>query len=266
MRAALPGGQFPCGAGSFVRVEKTHTVESEGAAWEPLGPAVIRRRLPGWDATVGAVAGADAVLLIDTGSSLHEGAAVRREVTALFGARVTHVALTHPHFDHVLGTAAFAGVRVYGAVGTDALLAPGARAREALLSDALAHGLDAEAAAEAVDVLVAPEHTVTDRLTIDLGGRTAHLVDVGPGHTAHDLAVLVPHGAGERSVVFCGDLVEESAEPQAGADAQPARWPEALDRLLGLGGPGAIYVPGHGAVVDAAFVAAQRDALARRFG
>ncbi|MGG7608629.1 MBL fold metallo-hydrolase, partial [Streptomyces sp. ZG43] len=43
------------------------------------------------------------------------------------------------------------------------------------------------------------------------------------------------------------------------------RWPEALDRLLALGGPDAVYVPGHGAVVDAAFVRAQRDELARRF-
>ncbi|MER7975424.1 MBL fold metallo-hydrolase, partial [Streptomyces sp. NPDC096080] len=60
--------------------------------------------------------------------------------------------------------------------------------------------------------------------------------------------------------------VEESGEPQAGPDAVPAHWPRALDRLLALGGPDARYVPGHGAVVDAAFVRAQRDALAARFG
>ncbi|MBK3589180.1 MBL fold metallo-hydrolase, partial [Streptomyces sp. MBT57] len=40
----------------------------------------------------------------------------------------------------------------------------------------------------------------------------------------------------------------------------------ALDRLLELGGEGAVYVPGHGAVVDAAFVRAQRGSLAERFG
>jgi glyoxylase-like metal-dependent hydrolase (beta-lactamase superfamily II) len=89
------------------------------------------------------------------------------------------------------------------------------------------------------------------------------LANVGPGHTAHDLAVLVP---GDPEVVFCGDLVEESGEPQAGRDAVPSHWPAALDRLLDLGGEDALYVPGHGAVVDAAFVRAQRDALAARFG
>ncbi|NEB84775.1 MBL fold metallo-hydrolase, partial [Streptomyces anulatus] len=58
----------------------------------------------------------------------------------------------------------------------------------------------------------------------------------------------------------------ESGEPQAGRDAITSRWPAALERLLALGGEGALYVPGHGAVVDAAFVRAQRASLAERFG
>jgi glyoxylase-like metal-dependent hydrolase (beta-lactamase superfamily II) len=89
------------------------------------------------------------------------------------------------------------------------------------------------------------------------------LANVGPGHTAHDLVVLVP---GEREVVFCGDLVEESGQPQAGPDAIPSHWPAALDRLLELGGEDALYVPGHGAAVNAAFVRSQRDELTARFG
>jgi glyoxylase-like metal-dependent hydrolase (beta-lactamase superfamily II) len=92
------------------------------------------------------------------------------------------------------------------------------------------------------------------------------LANVGPGHTAHDLALLVPGGADCPPVLFCGDLVEESGEPQAGPDAVPARWPAALDRLLDLGGEDAVYVPGHGDAVNAAFVRAQRDTLAMRFG
>jgi hypothetical protein len=34
--------------------------------------------------------------------------------------------------------------------------------------------------------------------------------------------------------------------------------------MVALGGPDAIYVPGHGAAVDAPFVRAQRDWLAAR--
>ena len=103
-----------------------------------------------------------------------------------------------------------------------------------------------------------------DEWTLDLGGgRQVLLANVGPGHSGHDLAVLVP---GSPAVVLCGDLVEESGEPQAGPDAIPSRWPAALDRLLALGGEDAVYVPGHGAVVDASFVRAQRDQLSTAFG
>jgi glyoxylase-like metal-dependent hydrolase (beta-lactamase superfamily II) len=236
-------------------------VSWEDFGWERLAEGVGRRRLPRWDATVGLVAGEDAVLLYDTGSTLREGAELRAQAQALLeGRRVTHIALSHPHFDHVLGTAAFAGAEVYGAVGMDTLLR---RERDALRASAIRHGVAAEEAAEAADMVVAPQHAVCGEWTLDLGGRQVLLANVGPGHTGHDLAVLVP---GEREVVFCGDLVEESGEPQAGRDAVGPRWPAALDTLLALGGEDALYVPGHGAVVDAAFVRAQRDELAARFG
>jgi glyoxylase-like metal-dependent hydrolase (beta-lactamase superfamily II) len=241
----------------------------EEAGWEELTPRAGRRRLPVWDCTVGLVVGDGAALLVDAGSSLAEGARLRAEAQRLLGApgdgrRVTHLALTHPHFDHVFGAAAFAGVAVFGAVGLDAVLAHGP---QELRADAVRNGLDAGAAAEAADLLVRPRHLVSGKWTLDLGGGTQVLLaNVGPGHTCHDLAVLVPATASSPEVVFCGDLVEESGEPQAGPDAVPSRWPAALDRLLGLGGPDAVYVPGHGAAVDAAFVRAQRDALAARFG
>lgn len=239
------------------------TVSWEESGWERLAPGVGRCRLPVWDCTAGLVVGPDAVLLVDAGSSLGEGARLRARAQALAGGRVTHLALTHPHFDHVLGAAVFAGAEVFGAVGLDTVLARGG---EELRADAEREGLDARAAEEAVDALtlVRPRHMVSGEWTLDLGGgRQALLANVGPGHTAHDLVVLVP---GDPEVVFCGDLVEESGEPQAGPDAVPSRWPAALDRLLALGGEDAVYVPGHGAVVDAAFVRAQRDALAARFG
>ncbi|MET9472565.1 MULTISPECIES: MBL fold metallo-hydrolase [unclassified Streptomyces] len=233
----------------------------EEFGWERLGNGVGRRRLPGWDATVALVVGADGVLLFDTGSTLREGAEVRAQVQALTGRRVTHIALSHPHFDHVLGTAAFSGAEVYGAVGVTDLLARGA---DELRADAVRHGVPEEDAAQAADVLVAPHHQVCDEWTLDLGGgRQVLLANVGPGHSGHDLAVLVP---GSPAVVLCGDLVEESGEPQAGPDAIPSRWPAALDRLLALGGEDAVYVPGHGALVDASFVRAQRDQLSTAFG
>ncbi|WP_156722857.1 MBL fold metallo-hydrolase [Streptomyces apocyni] len=255
----------------------------EELGWERLSPSVGRRRLPIWDSTVGLVAGDRAALLVDAGSTLREGAELRAQAQRLLGdgRRVTHLALTHPHFDHVLGAAAFAGVEVYGAVGLDTVFETG---RDDLLADAVRHGADRPGVTEAVDLLVHPHHLVCAEWTLDLGGVQVLLANVGPGHTGHDLAVLVQGGSdsgsgsgsdsrsgadsrpGSPEIVFCGDLVEESGPPQAGRDAVPTRWPHALDRLLELGGEDAVYVPGHGSVVDAAFVRAQRDELAVRFG
>ncbi|NWF29948.1 MBL fold metallo-hydrolase [Streptomyces sp. PKU-EA00015] len=233
----------------------------EDFGWERLADGVGRRRMPTWDATVGLVLGEEHVLLYDTGSTIREGAELRVQAQALAGGRrVTYIALSHPHFDHVLGTAAFAGAEIYGAVGMDALLR---RERDAIRTDAVRHGVPAAAAAEAADLLALPHHLVSGECTLDLGGRRVLLANVGPGHSGHDLALFVP---GEPEVVFCGDLVEESGEPQAGPDAITSRWPAALDRLLALGGEDALYVPGHGAAVDAAFVRTQRDELAVRFG
>ncbi|MFD9459628.1 MBL fold metallo-hydrolase [Streptomyces sp. NPDC060027] len=271
----------------------------EELGWERVAPRVGRRRLPDWDCTVGLVVGEGAALMIDAGSSLAEGAWLRAEAERLLGPerRVTHLALTHPHFDHIFGAAAFTDVEVFGAVGLDAVFA---HEREELRADAVRNGLDPDAAAEAADLLVAPRHSVSGEWTLDLGGGLQVLLaNVGPGHTGHDLAVLIPGAPGPPSpaeppgspappapparpasraslpppasltspeIVFCGDLVEESGEPQAGPDAVPSHWPAALDRLVDLGGEDAVYVPGHGAAVDAAFVRAQREQLATRFG
>ncbi|MGV9523322.1 MBL fold metallo-hydrolase [Streptomyces griseus] len=235
----------------------------EDFGWERLGNGVGRRRLPGWDATVALVAGAQGVLLYDTGSTLREGVELRRQAEALLGRRVTHIALSHPHFDHVLGTAAFAGVRVYGSAGLTALLRDG---EQVLYGDAVRHGVPEDEAARSADTLVVPHHEVDGEQVLDLGGgRRVLLADLGPAHSSHDLAVLVPGSDGGPPVVLCGDLVEESGDPQAGPDAVPARWPAALERLLELGGEDALYVPGHGAVVGAAFVRKQRAAMAERF-
>ncbi|MFD3697635.1 MBL fold metallo-hydrolase [Streptomyces sp. NPDC058646] len=235
-------------------------VRWEEAGWERLTGRAGRRRLPVWDCTAGLVVGDDSVLLVDPGSCLREGAELREQAERLTGRRVTHIAFTHGHFDHVLGAAAFAGAEVFGAVGLDAVLSV---EREELRESAVRHGLAASEAAEATASLVLPRHPVTGEWTLDLGGLQVLLANVGPGHSGHDLAVFVP---GEREVVFCGDLVEESGEPQAGSDAAPRQWPAALDRLLSLGGEDALYVPGHGAVVDAGFVREQRATLAARFG
>jgi glyoxylase-like metal-dependent hydrolase (beta-lactamase superfamily II) len=247
--------------------DDSHSAEQPdptAAGWEHLAPGVARRRLPYLDVTIGLVVGSDGVLLIDTGSTLREGAELREQVEALTGRTVTHIVLTHGHFDHVFGAAAFPEADVYGEGALESYLR---QERDTLRETAVRLGTDPGEAREAVEALAYPTRPVTRDLALDLGGRPLRLVHPGRGHTGHDLVVHVPGAsASDPAVVFCGDLVEESGEPQADEDAVPGSWAATLDELLALGGETARYVPGHGAVVDARFVRAQRDALAERFG
>jgi glyoxylase-like metal-dependent hydrolase (beta-lactamase superfamily II) len=229
--------------------------------WETLADGVYRCRLSFLDVTVGLVRGERRNLLIDCGTTLSEAAQIADDVVEITGAAVTDVVMTHHHFDHILGSAGF---------GTAVLYSPSAVTR-ALTSGigqvrahALRYGADPDRLDQAIAGVRAPDHTVT-AADLDLGGRSVHLELPGPGHTDHDLVVVVPPvAADQRTVVFCGDLVEESADPAIDAGSDLPAWPHALDRLLELGGDDALYVPGHGAVVDAPFVRAQRDWLAAR--
>ncbi|MBB3603662.1 glyoxylase-like metal-dependent hydrolase (beta-lactamase superfamily II) [Mycolicibacterium sp. BK556] len=228
-------------------------------SWETLSDRVYRCRLPFLDVTVGLVSGTNRTLLIDCGTTLSEAARITDDVGELTGGAVTDVVMTHHHFDHILGSAGF---------GTAVLYAPAAVA-EALTTGigevrahALQYGADPERLDRAIAGVRAPDHIVT-RTDLDLGGRSVHLELAGPGHTDHDLVVVVP---GQPAVVFCGDLIEESGDPVIDAGSDLPAWPHAVDRVLAWGGPYAIYVPGHGAVVDARFVSTQRDWLSDRDG
>ena len=225
--------------------------------WEPLSDGVHRCRLPFLDVTVGVVQGSSGILLIDSGTTLLEASRIAEDVAVITGGAVTHLVLTHHHFDHVLGSAGFPGAVSYAPPAVGAALMT--RIGE-VRAHALEYGADTEAVDRAIAAVRAPDHEVMT-VDLDLGDRTVHVEHPGPGHTDHDLVVVVP---GEHAVVFCGDLVEESADPAVDAGSDVRAWPHTLDRVLALGGPDGIYVPGHGAVVDAAFVRRQRNWLRSR--
>ncbi|MGA8547613.1 MAG: MBL fold metallo-hydrolase [Mycobacterium sp.] len=225
--------------------------------WERLTDSVHRCRLPFLDVTVGLVQGHTGTLLIDTGSTLTEAAAIDADVRQIAGRRVTHVVLTHKHFDHVLGSSVFADAETYCAPEVVEYLSS---ATDHLRDDALRYGVDAGELDRAITALRPPQHAVANAV-VDLGNFHVTIAYLGRGHTTSDLVVVVPGDDGDRVVIFTGDLVEESGDPAIDADSDVAAWPTTLERLLALGGPDAIYVPGHGAVVGADFVRQQRDWL-----
>ncbi|RUP00972.1 MAG: MBL fold metallo-hydrolase [Mycobacterium sp.] len=226
--------------------------------WERLSDGVYRCRLAFCDVTIGLVCGHNGTLLVDTGTTPGEARAVQADVRELAAQPVTHVVLTHKHFDHVLGSSVFSGAQIYCAPEVVDYLSS---APDQLRADALAYGADAAAVDDAIAALRLPPHGISDA-TVDLGDRSVTITHLGAGHTRSDLVVVVPaRHSGEPTVVFTGDLVEESADPAVDADSDVVAWPDTLDRLLATAGSDAVFVPGHGRVVDAEFVRRQRDWL-----
>ena len=222
-----------------------------------IADGVFVRRHESLDLNCGLVVGTGACLVVDTRSSLAEAADLAAAVRRVTPHPWT-VVNTHAHHDHCFGNAAFRPATVWGSRGCAAdLLATGEAQRAARVAELLAEG-DAEAAEQVRRApLDPPDALVDEEAVLDVGGVEVVLRFLGRGHTGHDLVVEVEDARGGQTV-FAGDLVEEGAPP-AFEDAFPAEWPATLGRLHALArGP---VVPGHGAVVDADFVGAQRAEL-----
>jgi len=248
------------------RAKRVTTHESLAASvtgvhyeWEQLADRVYRCRLPFLDVTIGLVHGTQAVLLIDCGTTLAEAGGIAEDVRELTGSEVTHLVMTHHHFDHILGSGGFPGAQTYATAPVAAALSTGIGAIRAY---ALRYGADPVDLELAIAAVRTPDHII-ENTHIDLGDRVLRVEHPGRGHTDHDLIVVVPT-SGPGPVVFCGDLIEESADPAIDEGSDVAAWPQTLDRVLAMGGDDARYVPGHGAVVDTEFVRQQRDWLADR--
>lgn len=229
---------------------------ADAGAWVEVADRVWARRYAGLDLTLGLVVGDDACLVIDTGGDEVQGAEFATAIRTLTDLPWS-VVLTHAHFDHVFGTAAFDDRPVWAHRGCHAdLVNTGEQQRAAWVSQYRENGRTELADRLATARLVLPDHLVDEQAELDLGGgRVVRLVHPGPAHSDHDLAVHVP----DVDVLFAGDMVEHGAPPSFN-DSHPLSWPTAVDRLMTL--EPRTVVPGHGDPVDRAFVTTQRAELA----
>lgn len=226
--------------------------------WQEVGERCYRRRYDSYDLNIGVVRGSDALLLIDTRCHDREAGELLEELR-VFGTRpVRWVVNTHWHFDHTFGNAAIQRahrkVEIWGhRVMREELLRLSDDTRAKLIAQRPEWAADLEAVE-----IVAPDRLVDDLAVIDLGDRAVRLQHFGPAHTGGDLVAFVDDSA----AVFAGDLVEESAPPAYGDDCYPSEWPVCNAAMLEQIAAGATVVPGHGDVVDRAFVERQLADLA----
>jgi glyoxylase-like metal-dependent hydrolase (beta-lactamase superfamily II) len=203
-------------------------LDEKTATLERLADGVYAYTAEG-DPNVGAIVGADAVLVIEARATPLMAQrwidVVRSDVSDLpFGDLV----LTHYHAVRTLGASAFGARRIIAHDNTRALI------EERGLEDwASEQGRMPRlfAGSETIPGLTHPTDTFTDTMTLDLGKRRIELRYLGRGHTSGDLVVWLP----EDRILFAGDLVEARAAPYMG-DSYPDAWSSTtLDAVAALG-------------------------------
>jgi quinoprotein relay system zinc metallohydrolase 2 len=200
-----------------------------------VGPyALVNAENDGDIANLSCVVGEDAVAVIDTGGSYQVGKAFHDAIRQLTAKPIRYVINTHMHPDHVLGNAAFQSAETEFVAHYKLAAALSARAESYLRSTRARIGEDAFAGTK----IVLPTKLVTDRLDLDLGGRTLTLRARPTAHTDNDLTI---HDSATDT--FClGDLLFSGHIPTI--DGSIVGWLKLIPELMQE--KAARGVPGHG--------------------
>lgn len=156
---------------------------------------------------IGFVVTGDGVVAVDAGTNQHNAQAALRALRTVTDLPLTHVILTHAHFDHIGGVAALreAGTRVIaqaGFPGEQALQNASPAPAPYLLPRGESHRRD-----------VKPDLLVSGREAITIGGTDFVFHAIAGGETLDGLMIHLP----ARGVLFVGDMIM----PQLGVPSFP---------------------------------------------
>jgi glyoxylase-like metal-dependent hydrolase (beta-lactamase superfamily II) len=222
--------------------------------WSELTDGVFAKHYDSIDLNVGVVVCEGGVLVIDTRAHHRQARELIQDIKYVSSLPIGWVINTHHHWDHTFGNGEFFDAEIWGHELCARHLADHGQSMLERIKGILFEDEELTAAGAFDEVvLVPPRHTFSDSASPEFGGRLVEMSHLGRGHTDNDIVIRID------GVTFAGDLIEEGAPPSYG-DAYPLEWAGTVGRLLyAADGP---IVPGHGAVVDAAFARSQRADIA----
>lgn len=212
--------------------------------FEPV-PGVLVQTSNMWQMNSLVVTGAgragapDATVVIDPGWFPDEVAGLQALAASSPAGRPTHILLTHPDFDHVVGWAEFAGAQL--------IAHPAAAERDPARSQQQVEALDGQFyVVRQTAYRYPPTAAFTSPASLDLGGGETALFCASPGHVEDALFTVLP----ERRVLIAGDYLSDLEFPFVyhsfaayRETLQQAGW---LCRSHGID----CLIPGHGRVAE----------------
>ncbi|HEY7126589.1 MAG TPA: MBL fold metallo-hydrolase [Ktedonobacterales bacterium] len=207
----------------------------------------------GWS-NAGLISDSGTSLLIDTLFDLHLTeemlATMRKAVPA--AAQVDLVVNTHANGDHCYGNQLVANAKIIASQRTADEMQHGTQPevmallmkQAPMMGTAGAYFLHAFSRFnfEGISVTL-PKETFEGELTLSVGSKPVHLLEVGPAHTQGDTMVHLP----DEKVIFTGDILFIGGHPIVWA-GPVSNWLRACDRILALDVD--VIVPGHGPITD----------------
>ena len=207
----------------------------------------------GWS-NAGIVVDGEASLLIDTLFDLKLTRdmldTMRKSIPA--AAHINMVVNTHANGDHCWGNELVAGAQIIASARTaeEMTTAISPHMVATLLKRAPELGQLGEFLSHAFGsfdfdniTLTPPTKTFEDELTLKVGDKEVHLIEVGPAHTLGDTLVHIPADR----VVFTADILFIGGHPIIWA-GPTSNWLRACDRILEMDVD--TIVPGHGPITD----------------
>jgi glyoxylase-like metal-dependent hydrolase (beta-lactamase superfamily II) len=200
----------------------------------------------------GFIVGPQGVIVIDSGTSYREGAALLRTIARVTDRPVRLLLLTHARQEFVFGAVAFQerGIPVQMHAQAAALMA--ARCGRCLKTLKLVLGDDEMRSTE----LVRPDGALAPPQTLTVAGRPVRVFAFGHSSGPGDVVVLDD----TTGVLFAGGLLDQGRIPDV-QDSDLPGWHRALGGLRAL--PLRTIVPGHGPVAGPGLIATLERYLTR---